>query len=291
LLETIFRGYTFHLLGSRRSWFDAVPPRGPIGHFHWRVESMPLTLIAHRGYPARFPENTLVGYRAAVAAGATWLETDIQLTADAQPVLYHDVDLRRTSNQPGRVCDYAHPQLAGWDAAERDRWGEVYAGEPIPLLHDFVRWLGPLESVSVMIELKQESLDRFGVATMTERVVREIDTIMDRCVIISFSLPALRHTRDVAQVRTGWVLPAWDELHHELADEYAPDFLIADHNQLPSGHNGLWRGTWQWAVYSIDEPELALQLTRRGIEYIETNAIGQMMSDKRLRQIDHHGTL
>jgi glycerophosphoryl diester phosphodiesterase len=253
--------------------------------------SMPPILIAHRGYPGRYPENTLVGYRAAVDAGATWLETDIQFTRDLQPVLYHDADLQRTSNQLGRVADYASEQLAKWDAAERDRWGESHAGEPIPTLHDFVRWLGPHESVSVMIELKEESLDHFGIATVTERVVRELDTIIDRCVIISFSLPALHHTRELTEVRTGWVLPAWDEMHHELADDYAPDFLIADHDQLPRGQSGLWRGPWHWVVYSIDDVDRALQLSRRGIEYIETNAIGEMMSDKRLRQIDHHGTL
>jgi glycerophosphoryl diester phosphodiesterase len=244
------------------------------------------TLIAHRGYPARFPENTLVGYRAAVAAGATWLETDVQFTRDGEPMLYHDADLKRTSNRLGRLADYTLQQLGDWDAAERDRFGERHAGEPIPRLSDFVSWLAPRDAVSVMIELKQESLDQFGMPAVTGRVLREMDTIIDRCVIISFSLPALRHARELAAVRVGWVLPAWDERHHELAEDFVPDFLIADHNQLPPCHNGLWHGAWSWVVYTIDDPTLARQQFRRGIGYVETNAIGELMSDKGFRQID-----
>jgi glycerophosphoryl diester phosphodiesterase len=294
LPESEPQGYTFKPLPHRASWRANAFLSAQGGAACLRVELsslMSLTLIAHRGYPARFPENTLVGYRAAVAAGATWLETDIQLTADGQPVLYHDAELRRTSNQPGLVADYTYQQLAQWDAAERDRWGQAFIGEPIPRLRDLVRWLGPLESISAMIELKQESLDRFSIPAVAEAVLREIATISDRCVIISFSLDALRQTRVMADVRTGWVLPAWDELHHELADEYVPDFLIVDQEILPSGHNAIWRGTWQWVVYSVDDAATALRLARRGIEYIETNAIGQMMSDRGLRDLDGSGTL
>ncbi|HBH35210.1 MAG TPA: glycerophosphodiester phosphodiesterase, partial [Gammaproteobacteria bacterium] len=38
--------------------------------------------VAHRGDPFRFPENSLAGYHSAIAAGANYIETDIQLTAD-----------------------------------------------------------------------------------------------------------------------------------------------------------------------------------------------------------------
>ncbi|HEY9197768.1 MAG TPA: glycerophosphodiester phosphodiesterase family protein, partial [Gammaproteobacteria bacterium] len=50
----------------------------------------PPILIAHRGYAARHPENTLSALQAAVAAGARWLEFDVQLSADHEPVLLHD---------------------------------------------------------------------------------------------------------------------------------------------------------------------------------------------------------
>jgi glycerophosphoryl diester phosphodiesterase len=45
--------------------------------------------IAHRGYKAAFPENTMASFIGAVEAGAHALETDIHLTKDDVVVLSH----------------------------------------------------------------------------------------------------------------------------------------------------------------------------------------------------------
>ena len=49
-----------------------------------------MLLFAHRGYHARNPENTLAAFAAAVQAGVDGIETDVRLSADAQPVVIHD---------------------------------------------------------------------------------------------------------------------------------------------------------------------------------------------------------
>ena len=64
-----------------------------------------LPLIAHRGYPAYYPENTLVGLEAALKAGADFLEFDVQLSADRVPLLLHDENLKRTTGFNGLVTD------------------------------------------------------------------------------------------------------------------------------------------------------------------------------------------
>ena len=45
--------------------------------------------IAHRGLNARYPENTMASFRAAVDAGADALETDTHVTKDGVVVLSH----------------------------------------------------------------------------------------------------------------------------------------------------------------------------------------------------------
>lgn len=45
--------------------------------------------IAHRGYKAEYPENTLLSMEGAVHAGAHALETDIHLSKDGVVVLSH----------------------------------------------------------------------------------------------------------------------------------------------------------------------------------------------------------
>jgi phosphatidylglycerol phospholipase C len=46
-------------------------------------------VIAHRGYNAKFPENTMAAFKAAVEVGAHALETDVHLTSDGVVVLSH----------------------------------------------------------------------------------------------------------------------------------------------------------------------------------------------------------
>jgi glycerophosphoryl diester phosphodiesterase len=45
--------------------------------------------IAHRGYKAKFPENTMGAFKGAVDVGADALETDIHLSKDGVVVLSH----------------------------------------------------------------------------------------------------------------------------------------------------------------------------------------------------------
>lgn len=45
--------------------------------------------IAHRGYKAKYPENSLLAHRGAVEVGAHALETDINLTKDGIAILSH----------------------------------------------------------------------------------------------------------------------------------------------------------------------------------------------------------
>ncbi|KGQ05347.1 Phosphatidylglycerol phospholipase C [Beauveria bassiana D1-5] len=45
--------------------------------------------VAHRGYKAQWPENSLEGMRAAVQAGAHGIETDVHLTRDGVVVMSH----------------------------------------------------------------------------------------------------------------------------------------------------------------------------------------------------------
>lgn len=45
--------------------------------------------IAHRGYKAKYPENTMGAFEGAVEVGAQAIETDIHLSKDGVVVLSH----------------------------------------------------------------------------------------------------------------------------------------------------------------------------------------------------------
>lgn len=79
-------------------WFEGPLPR----------------VLAHRGLALDAPENSLAAFRAAVAAGATHIETDVRATADGVPVLVHDpglADGRAIAELPLTTLREALPQL------------------------------------------------------------------------------------------------------------------------------------------------------------------------------------
>lgn len=60
-----------------------------------------IDLQGHRGARGLVPENTLAGFRTALAIGVTTLETDLALTADDVLVLSHDPALNRALTRTG----------------------------------------------------------------------------------------------------------------------------------------------------------------------------------------------
>jgi len=72
-------------------------------------------VFAHRGLALNdqksLDENTLEAFSAAIDAGADYVESDIQLTKDGIPVLFHDRDLTRVSNRTERVRELTLEQL------------------------------------------------------------------------------------------------------------------------------------------------------------------------------------
>jgi len=68
-------------------------------------------LFGHRGFPARYPENTMASFRAAVEAGVEYLEFDVWATRDGEIVVHHDASLARMCAVERRVPDLALEEL------------------------------------------------------------------------------------------------------------------------------------------------------------------------------------
>ncbi|MBK8036794.1 MAG: glycerophosphodiester phosphodiesterase [Verrucomicrobiaceae bacterium] len=67
-------------------------------------------IIAHRGFSAKAPENTIEAFELAWKSGADACELDIHLTADGEVVVIHDKDTKRTF--PGENKVIAQTKLA-----------------------------------------------------------------------------------------------------------------------------------------------------------------------------------
>lgn len=240
-------------------------------------------LIAHRGYAARYPENTLLALGAAVDAGARWLEFDVQLSEDGVPVLLHDVTLQRTAERPDSVFNLCAEQLCSISVGEPARFGDRFAGTPISTLAEFADWFAVTPAVQAFVEIKSESIQQFGVETVYRAVWSALEPVHERCVLISYDDAFLFAARNAAPTRIGWVMASWDDVHQRRARALAPDFLFTNWTRLPPEPQPLWLGSWQWAVYEVTDPDQALALAARGIALVESMAIGDLLADPRLQ--------
>jgi glycerophosphoryl diester phosphodiesterase len=68
-------------------------------------------VIGHRGAMAYAPENTLASFREARRRGASWVEIDVKLTADAVPIVMHDSSLARTMGIDRLVAETPRAEL------------------------------------------------------------------------------------------------------------------------------------------------------------------------------------
>jgi len=240
-------------------------------------------LVAHRGYAREYPENTIESIAAAAAAGACYVEFDIQLSADHVPVLLHDSDLERTTGHRGQVFDLPLAQLHELHADETGRLGERYHGTRIPSLDELVERLGDWPALNVFIEIKEESLDRFGLEAVMDTVMPRLAPCIERCTLISFAAEVVAAARARGAQRAGWVVRKWSAAALQWIETEQPDVVFCNYRKIPDDYS-LHNPDRAWALYEIDTPELALHWADRGAAMIETFDIGSMLQDPRLAQ-------
>jgi glycerophosphoryl diester phosphodiesterase len=234
-------------------------------------------LVAHRGYAARYPENSLQGCEAALRLGCRYIEIDIQLTADGVPVLLHDLTLSRTADRDICITDIDSGTLASYDIADRQRLGGDVPFTALPTLAAYVNLLRQWPTARTFVEIKEESLAHFGHDFVSERILTVLEPIIDRCIAISYDIKVIRQIQALDICQTGWVLKHYDTVHHELAQQLGPDYLICNYQKLADSR--LWPGNWQWMLYEVTDATLAVDLFRRGSTLIETMAIGDLLKD------------
>lgn len=144
--------------------------------------------VAHRGYAAEFPENTLTAFRGA-AESADWIEFDVRRCESGELVVFHDGTLERVTGTERAVG------CTPWSTL---RTLEVLgSGETIPRLAGALDAIPP--EVGVQIELKE-----LGTAADILDALEDHD---NPAILISFSPIALQEAREAdSDAALGYVL-------------------------------------------------------------------------------------
>lgn len=133
-------------------------------------------IFAHRGLTREgnnvvADENTLTAFELALAAGADYLESDIQVTKDHVPVLFHDGDLRRLLGKKTLIRDLKLEQLR---AIKLPRLGQIptlaEALEKFPTAKFNLDIKTPkAETVAIKTILQAQAANRVLVSSFSER--------------------------------------------------------------------------------------------------------------------------
>lgn len=148
--------------------------------FHFRDTGF-TRICAHRGYSARYPENTMEALEQGRLAGASTFEIDVVLTADDEVILLHDRLLDRTTTGHGFAADHTLSQIRG--LATLGPGQMVNPGVAVPTLGEAMAWAARHE-VGLVIEIKEKE----RVARIGQLIIEQIAAAQafHRCQVISF---------------------------------------------------------------------------------------------------------
>ncbi len=140
-----------------------------------------MIILAHRGYSARFPPNTVLAFKKAMEFGADGVELDVWRTKDGKIIVSHDGNLKETAGADVDVKESTYEELQKYNIE----------GEPLPLLSEVYEALP--DTAIVNVEIKD--IDAVEGAL---KIVMDHNAI-DRTMFSSFNLKALKKLRKMSK--------------------------------------------------------------------------------------------
>jgi glycerophosphoryl diester phosphodiesterase len=219
---------------------------------------VPPELIAHRGSPRRFRENTLPGFRAALDAGVDGIELDVHATADGTVVVHHDPQLGPTAGA------LAGRPIAALDAAALLAQPLDETGACVPTLDDVLALCAG--RATVYVEVKARGIDALVLAALgrhpaTRTAVHAFDHRL--ALLLSDRAPS---------VPSGILVDAYlvdpaHALRTARARDYWPHRLMVDRALVDAIHDAGGRVI----VWTVNDPEDARALATLGVDGICTD--------------------
>ncbi len=261
-------------------------------------------IIAHRGYRACYPENTLLAFAQSIGR-CDMIELDVRLSRDNEVVVLHDALLTRTTDAatvaarlglpPLSLRDWRCDQLRRLDAGSwfvtADPFGTLASGlvqpdhllalmpQRIPLLREVLDWC-VANHMPLNIELKdlEREQDNIVLADKVISLIRQTRTA-ELVLLSSFNHPLLahchRHAPEIALAAlhdTQHPAELLTFLQHLGVRAYHPHDAITDRALV-----SLLRSAGIAVnVFTVNDPDRCRQLSEFGVSGIFTDFPGHI---------------
>lgn len=228
-------------------------------------------LFAHRGLALEAPENTLLAFEHAVAAGAVYLETDVHASADGIAILAHDPDLRRLAGRDARVGQLTLAELRRVDLGH---------GQPFCTLEDA---LAAFPDTRFNIDVKvdaavQPTVDAVLATGATARVL--VSSFDERRRVAAVrGLPGVASSSSARRFILALVAgkaafsPGIRGALRGLVAVQVPERALGMRVTTPRMIGALHRAGVEMHVWTVNSPERMRQLLDLGVDGIITDRI------------------
>jgi glycerophosphoryl diester phosphodiesterase len=265
------RMFVFALLGFAVSLAVGV---GTIGTIRLEDETK---ITAHRGASGSAPDNTMASIRAAIAAGADWVEIDVQETADGEVVVFHDSDFKKVAGNELKIWNATREDLQKLDVGT---WfSKDFRDERVPTLEEVL--MECKGKISVNIELKYYGHD----VQLEKRVIELVEAhdLQREIVIMSLKHAAVEKVR---KLRPSWTVgllaaAAISDLTKVDADFLAVSAGMATNEFIDAAH----RSEKQVHVWTVNDPVTMSIMIGRGADHLITDepALTRSVLDQRAK--------
>lgn len=220
-------------------------------------------VFGHRGFPAKFPENSLAGFQYAVAHHIEGLEFDVHLTKDDVPVIMHDEKINRTTDGKGYIQNYTLAELRQFKLAN---------GDPVPTLAEFLRVVAN-QDVHLNLEFKTDKIQYSNIERIVLGMVHATP-LVHPVIYSSFHLPTIKRCQKLAP----------DELYCWLTDKRVKDpATFVKQEKLAGLHLSHYQDNVPVVerIWTVDNVKQATKLFNDHVAGIFTDDFETMMDLKR----------
>lgn len=155
----------------------------------------------HRGYGAKYPENTLISFKAAMELGVDAIEFDVWLTSDKVPVIMHDGNASRTCKVDRHLRDMTLEEVKKLEPCYSDKFGDQYKGIglTVPTLEEVLSLAASMRpDLMYGVEIKEYTEENVD---LTIALLKKYG-VFDRCFFYAFNGRIIKYIKEKYNGRT-----------------------------------------------------------------------------------------
>ncbi len=238
-----------------------------------RIPSGTMRMIAHAGYSAVAPENTLPAYVAAGESDFWGAECDIQRTRDGVWILMHDETVDKMTDGTGRVDEMTYAELMELNV-DNGNHIEDYPNLKLATLEEYLdvcKEYGLHPVIEIKDNADPDTVEEVA-AILLAREEKEMFSI------ISFGREICLRVKQLMPDISVYYLISYEDVLQEDIDFAVENHLdgMDIHVYLPDDYiKAVVRSGLDVFVWTIDDLENAERFYRLGVNAITTNSLTQ----------------